>query len=172
MTEVDAAAADPPPSASQPVRASTRHVERMRRLARVLDSQFTVPGTQRSFGVDALLGLIPGVGGPLGLVMAASVIGEGVLAGARPSTVVRMVGIAVVDALLGAIPVLGQVSDFVFKANERNARIVASQRLDATRTTEQSRAVLVATIAGIFTALAVVSIATFALLVWLLRAIF
>ncbi len=112
-------------------------------LAELLDSRFRVPGTTRTFGVDALVGLIPGVGGSAGLILSALVILRAIRAGARPLTVVRMVGIAGLDAVIGSIPLLGSVVDFTFKANERNARILAAQELDPDRTAAESRRIVV-----------------------------
>lgn len=145
---------------------------RVRRLARVLDSQFPLPGTDRRVGVDAVVGLIPGIGGIAGLVLSAAVITQGIAIGARGATVVRMVGNAVIDAALNAIPVIGWVSDAFFKANERNVRLLATHALEPDRTQAESRRVVLLTGAGLAIAVVVVLALAVALLVALLTWLF
>lgn len=148
--------------------ASRRRLDRVQRMAKVLDSQFRVPGTSRTFGVDALLGLVPGVGAGAGLVASVALIVQAVLAGARVPTVARMLLIATGDALVGAVPVVGTLADFVIKANQRNARIVTSQALQPDRTTEESRRVVVTTLlvaAGLLVAVVLVAVLAVVLLV-------
>lgn len=141
-------------------------------LAELLDSRFRVPGTSRTFGVDALVGLVPGIGGGAGLVLSGLVILRAIRAGARVPTVVRMLGIAGLDAAVGSIPVLGSAWDFVFKANVRNARILQAQQLDPERTAAQSRRVVALAVAGVIVVALAVTALTIAAVVWLLRTLF
>lgn len=152
-----------------PARARFRQV---RRLSRVLDSQFPLPGTDRRFGVDAIIGLIPGIGGVAGLVLSAIVIAQGIAIGARPATVVRMVGNAGIDAALNAVPVIGWVSDLFFKANERNVALLATHALEPDRAEAESRRLLVLALAGVVLAVLLVALAAAALLVGLLTWLF
>jgi hypothetical protein len=93
-------------------------------LARWMDAKFRVPGTNFRFGLDGLLGLIPGVGdlstfaisGYLVLLMARN--------GASGYVLARMIFNIVVDAALGAIPVVGDLFDFVHKANVKNMKLM------------------------------------------------
>lgn len=126
--------------------------EQVRRLSHVLDSQFPLPGTDWRFGVDAVVGLIPGVGGIAGLALSSVVIAQGIAIGARGATVVRMLMNAGFDAALNAIPVLGWVSDLFFKANERNVRLLSTLALDPDRTREDSRRMVVTTVLAIVVA--------------------
>jgi hypothetical protein len=92
-------------------------------IARWMDTRFRIPGTNFRFGLDGLLGLIPGVGdlstfavsGYLVLLMAKN--------GASGYVLARMIFNIVIDAALGTIPVIGDLFDFVHKANVKNIRL-------------------------------------------------
>lgn len=144
----------------------------VRRLSRLLDSQFPLPGTDRRFGLDAVLGFIPGIGGAAGLVLSGVVIAQGIALGARGATVLRMLLNAAVDAVLNAVPVLGWVADLFFKANERNVRLLATHTLDPQRTRDESRRVVLLAGTGLVLAVVVVVAAAVAALVALLAWLF
>ncbi len=93
-------------------------------FSRVLDTKFRVPGTKQRFGVDFVLGLIPGVGDVLSLSMSGVLIATMARHGASPRLVVRMLINVFLDATIGAVPVLGNVFDFFYKANYRNAELM------------------------------------------------
>lgn len=142
------------------------------RLARLLDSQFRVPLTRMRFGVDGVLGLVPGVGDAAGLALSAMIIVQAVRLGARGSTVGRMVLNVAIDAVIGAIPGLGSVFDFAFKANNRNVSLLQRHEADPEGTAAESRAAvrrtLAAVVAGVVVALALIA----ALVVWILTLLF
>lgn len=102
----------------------------MEALARWMDARFRVPGTNIRFGLDGIIGLIPGVGdlstfavsGYLVLLMARNGAGGYVLA--------RMILNIVVDAALGAIPLVGDLFDFVHKANVKNMQLMRQYYVD------------------------------------------
>ncbi|HKY92390.1 MAG TPA: DUF4112 domain-containing protein [Nevskiaceae bacterium] len=121
--------ADPTAPAPGPAElASTRR--RMERLAWLLDGAVPVPGTSFRFGVDSIIGLIPGVGDVIGLALGAAILYEAIRIGAPRDLVGRMVGNTAADAVLGVVPVLGDVMDFAFKSNQRNAKLLMAH-LDA-----------------------------------------
>jgi hypothetical protein len=146
--------------------------EQVRRLARVLDEAFRVPGTKRRFGVDALVGLIPGVGDAAGLVLSSAVIIQAIKLGARGATVVRMVLNAGFDAAFGSIPVIGSIHDFVFKANTRNLRLLERHTIDPEATRAASGKAVRNTIMGAVIGLVAVTVALLALVVWVISVIF
>ncbi|MDD3761694.1 MAG: DUF4112 domain-containing protein [Nevskiales bacterium] len=98
--------------------------ERVRRLARLLDSAVGIPGTRWRFGVDALIGLIPVVGDVAGLLLGAYFFFEGLRIRAPRSVLLRMAANIVFDMLVGLLPVLGDLADFAFQSNARNARLL------------------------------------------------
>lgn len=146
--------------------------EQVRSLARLLDSQFRLPGTQRRFGIDGLLGLVPGIGDAAGLALSTIVIAQAVRLGARGSTAGRMVLNVAVDAVVGSVPVLGWIFDFAFKANTRNLELLERHTVDPEATSVESRKAIRRTIVLVVVAVVVVVFALFALLAWLLVLVF
>ena len=96
----------------------------MEKLAWVLDGAIPVPGTCFRFGVDSIIGLVPGVGDVVGLLLGAAILYEGVRIGAPRTLMVRMLRNSVLDAVMGVVPVIGDIADFAFKSNKRNARLL------------------------------------------------
>ena len=101
-----------------------RHLDRLRAIARLFDQAFAVPGTSWRFGIDALFGLVPGLGDVAGALVAiyALRVARGLRAPA--SIQLHMLGNVAIDALVGTIPLLGDLFDFVFKAQTRNLALL------------------------------------------------
>lgn len=99
-------------------------VDRLARLARLMDSQFRVPGTQWRFGLDPLVGLIPVVGDVTSAGFSLWIVFEAHRLGMPARTTARMLGNVALDLATGAIPILGDVFDAGFKANSRNIRLL------------------------------------------------
>ena len=93
-------------------------------VANLMDSAFVVPGLNRRVGLDAVLGLVPGVGDALSAAIASYIIWEARQLGLPRWKIARMIGNVAVDTAIGAIPFAGDVFDVFFKANERNLRII------------------------------------------------
>lgn len=100
------------------------------RLSKLMDSQFKLPGTSFRFGLDGLLGLIPGAGDLSTLAVSAYMISIMAKNGASGYVMARMVLNVVIDALLGAIPFIGDLFDFVFKANNKNMQLMREHYQD------------------------------------------
>jgi len=96
----------------------------VRTITRLLDDQFRIPGTSLRFGFDFLLGLVPGAGDLLSFTVSGVLVLTMVRYGASGMLVVKMIANLLVDALVGAIPLLGNIFDFGFKANRRNLRLL------------------------------------------------
>ena len=94
------------------------------KLARLLDSQWRIPGTQIRFGADALAGLVPVVGDLATAVLSAYIVARAADVGAPKSLLARMVGNVVLDTVVGSIPLIGSVFDVFYKANNRNIRLL------------------------------------------------
>ena len=97
--------------------------QRLGKLAWVLDSAIPLPGGY-SIGIDGLVGLIPGIGDGAAALVSTYIIAEGVRAGAPKSVLARMVGNVAVESAIGAIPIIGDLFDIVFKANVRNVALM------------------------------------------------
>ncbi|ARV58689.1 hypothetical protein BZZ01_08580 [Nostocales cyanobacterium HT-58-2] len=99
-------------------------LKRLRQLSRLLDRVITIPGTQVSIGLDPILGLIPVGGDFLGVMLSAYIVLESARLGAPAATLSRMVLNIIIDGLIGSIPILGDLFDVGWKANEYNIRLL------------------------------------------------
>jgi hypothetical protein len=99
-------------------------IARITVVAKLMDSAFMIPGLNRRVGLDAVLGLVPGVGDALSAALASYIIWEARQLGLPRWKIARMIGNVAMDTAIGAIPLAGDVFDVFFKANERNLRII------------------------------------------------
>ena len=90
------------------------------RLARLLDGQWRIPGTSIRFGVDALVGLIPGIGDAATGVVSAYIVYRAWRMGVPTGLLALMALNIGLDTVLGSIPLAGSVFDVFFRANQRN----------------------------------------------------
>jgi hypothetical protein len=102
----------------------TSRLDALRKVARLLDTAFPVPGTSARFGLDPILGLIPGLGDlvaplfTLGLILQARDIGV-------PGVVLfRMIANVAIDTIVGLVPLAGDLFDFAWKSNVRNLALL------------------------------------------------
>ena len=93
-------------------------------LANLMDSRFRIPGTNLRFGLDGIIGLIPGAGDLSTFAVSSYMLWIMARNGASGYVLARMVLNVLIDALIGAIPFVGDLFDFVFKANTRNLRLM------------------------------------------------
>ncbi|WP_375590327.1 DUF4112 domain-containing protein [Hoeflea alexandrii] len=96
----------------------------MDHLAGILDNRFRLPGTSIRFGLDSIVGLVPGIGDTLVAAPSIWMIWRGYVMGVGKLPLARMAANAGVDYVVGAIPLLGDVFDVGFKANLRNMAIL------------------------------------------------
>ena len=106
-------------------------IENLDRLSTLLDSRFRIPGTPIRFGWDSILGLIPGAGDLASLGPSAYLIYKGYRLGARKRTIIRMTANTGLDFIVGAVPILGDVFDLAFKANNRNFALLRKELVDS-----------------------------------------
>lgn len=102
---------------------SEGHLRQLRALARLLDSSIPLPGGYR-IGLDGLIGLIPGFGDAVGASLSAYIVWRAAQVGASWTTLLRMAGNVLIDGFVGLIPILGDLFDFAFKANQRNMELL------------------------------------------------
>ena len=96
----------------------------LNRISKLMDSRFTIPGTNIRFGLDPLLGLLPVAGDAAGLLVSGMLVAYMARYGASRKLVLLMAGNVLLDAIIGAIPLLGWLFDFYYKANDRNIRLM------------------------------------------------
>lgn len=136
----------------------------MERLAFLLDDAFRIPGTERRVGLDALVGLIPGIGDAAGLFASSYLLYEGARLGVTLATLLRMALNIGAEAVVGLVPGLGDLFGFAFKANNRNLRLIERHLDDAEATRRSSRTVL----ATVAVTLVLVTVALIAAGIWLI----
>lgn len=101
-----------------------RIVARLSRLARLMDASVRVPGTRFRFGLDPILGLVPGAGDTISGLISFYIVYEAKRLGVPAATLVRMIANVAVDILVGSVPLAGDLFDAVFKVNLRNLRMI------------------------------------------------
>ena len=132
-------------------------------LAHLLDDWFRVPGTSILFGLDGIIGLVPGLGDILAGLASCIIVIAAWFRGVPYVTLLRMVVNLGLDVLIGAIPILGDAFDIAWKANRRNYELMKKHLREPHRHTWKDYAflgVLVATLMALFLVPAI-------LLVWL-----
>jgi hypothetical protein len=97
---------------------------KLRRVAVLMDGVARVPGTRFRLGLNSLIGLPPGAGDAMLTAISLWIVWEGRKLNLPREKIVRMLGNVAVEAALGAVPVLGDVLDVVWKANLRNLAII------------------------------------------------
>ncbi|TDR85203.1 DUF4112 domain-containing protein [Enterovirga rhinocerotis] len=99
-------------------------IARLDALSRLLDNAFVVPGTKIRFGLDGVIGLVPGIGDMITTGLSAYLIFEARRLGLPRRAIARMVANLAFDAAIGIVPLVGDAADVMFKANRRNMRIL------------------------------------------------
>jgi hypothetical protein len=140
-------------------------LERLRRLGYLLDNSIPIPGTRFRVGLEAIVGLVPGVGDLVGGGFSAYIILQAARMGVPGSLLARMAWNLAVDALVGAIPFLGDLFDAGFKANLRNLALLEQHAQGPSKSRRASRR-FVAVLAVL---LVLVLVGAFALTVFLVQ---
>ncbi|HVS31650.1 MAG TPA: DUF4112 domain-containing protein [Thermoanaerobaculia bacterium] len=144
-------------------------LQRLRAFASLLDEAVRIPGVNRRVGLDAALGLIPGVGDVITAVMSAWIISGALRHRVPTPKVLRMIWYVIVDLLFGAIPLAGDVLDMLFKQNVRNMKILMqhrNRRLPPRRTSEIAASVTLIVILLVGVALLVL-VGTVGAIIWI-----
>lgn len=113
-------------------------MQRLKALAWLLDASIPLPGGWR-IGIDAILGLLPGVGDAVGAVLSAYIVNEARALGAPKSVLWRMLGNVAIETVIGSIPFAGDLFDAAFKANLRNLRLLERYQYDPIASRRSSR---------------------------------
>jgi Domain of unknown function (DUF4112) len=99
-------------------------LDRLRRVGWVLDSSFRVPGTGIRFGVDSIIGLVPGLGDLIAAGFSLYIIAESARLGVPRGLLLRMGWNVAVDTFVGEVPILGDLFDVAWKSNIRNIALL------------------------------------------------
>lgn len=126
----------------------------LRRLANLLDSSIRLPGGFR-IGLDGLIGLIPGIGDLLGTLISSYIVAAAARRGTSYTTIATMVYNIAVETIIGAIPIVGDIFDFAWKANEKNIALLEAYESDPQRSNRKNRVKLIVPIAVLLLVIAV-----------------
>jgi len=105
-----------------------RDLVALRHFARWMDEAFQIPGTRIRVGADALIGLIPGIGDVIGALLSTWIVVGALRYRVGPWVILRMIGNIVIDLVFGAVPVAGDVFDFLYEENVKNMRLLEKHR--------------------------------------------
>lgn len=139
----------------------------LRKWAVLLDSAFQVPGTRMRFGIDPIVGLLPGVGDLVTGFFSVMILLHSVRLRIPKIVVGRMVVNTVLDLLAGAVPVLGDLFDAGYKANLKNLRLLERHARPGVKP-EPSDYIFVGVCIAL---LALIAIVPIVILWWLLRTV-
>lgn len=113
-----------------PRRFNRRHAEegrildRVNRLAWLLDNAIHIPIINYRVGLDSIIGLVPVVGDAAGMLISSYIVAQALRLGVPRTVITRMVANILIEGLIGSIPIIGDLFDAVFKANARNVRLL------------------------------------------------
>jgi len=133
-------------------------------LSHVLDDWFRIPGTSFRFGIDGIVGLIPGIGDILGGLASTIIVLAAWFRGVPYVTILRMVANVGIEVAVGMIPFFGDWFDIAWKANRRNYALL-ERSLDAPRQNEWRDWLFLLGLAGVMLLLAVIPLL---LMTWVL----
>jgi hypothetical protein len=137
-------------------------------LSRVLDTWFKVPGTNIRFGLDGIVGFVPGIGDLLGGLASSIIVVAAYFRGAPFVTLARMVANLAIEVVVGAVPLLGNLFDIGWRANRRNYHLLERTLSTGRRDTWRDWIFMGLMMAG----LVLLAILPFVLLVTIGKAIF
>ncbi len=101
-----------------------RKLARLQRIARTMDKAWGIPFTRWRFGMDSVLGLVPGAGDAVNLVVGIYTLHLARQLGAPPALLVKMAANTGIDFGVGSVPVIGDILDLFFKSNVRNVKLL------------------------------------------------
>lgn len=99
-------------------------IQWVEQLSRMMDSRFIIPGTKIRFGIDPILSLLPVFGDLITFIISGMLIYTMRNHGASRNVAIKMILNATLDAVIGAVPIVGTIFDIFYKANDRNIKLL------------------------------------------------
>ncbi len=97
---------------------------RLKLLSKRLDNNFIIPGTKYKIGLDPIIGAIPVIGDLIGALLSTYIMYSGIKMGVPRSIVAQMATNIALDFTIGWIPIIGDIFDIIWKANQRNVKLI------------------------------------------------
>jgi hypothetical protein len=154
-----------PPLSQFPAIAESASNEQLNLIATWLDDRFVIPGTRIRFGLDALVGWIPGIGDAIAAFASLFIVVAAWKRGAARITLIRMLLNLSVENTLGAIPIIGDFAHIAWKANRRNYNLLLRDQQFRQRHTWQDWLFVV----GACTIMCLMFLAPFVLVIYLFK---
>lgn len=139
-------------------------------LAWLLDNSIKIPGTSWKIGLDGILGLIPGVGDLAAGGLSTYILYQAVKLKVPKAILARMTLNILLESVIGVIPVVGDLFDFVFKANQRNVDLMRQYVLNPKDTAQRSTLAVVGVIVALFVVMGLMVWGMFALVAAVIHA--
>lgn len=135
---------------------------RLKLLSKRLDNNFIIPGTKYKIGLDPIIGAVPVIGDLIGALLSTYIMYSGIKMGVSRSIVAQMATNIALDFAIGWIPIIGDIFDIIWKANQRNVKlieesIVVEEKESATANYMIIAGLVIILIVTIFVILAVIS---------------
>jgi hypothetical protein len=124
-------------------------IRRVQALARTLDTAIRIPGTGIRFGLDSIVGLVPGAGDLVSSLMSGYIVLASARLGVPPWVVMRMILNLGVDTLVGSVPLVGDLFDVGFRANVRNAALLERHVAEPDAARRSSKLAVMVAVAGV-----------------------
>jgi hypothetical protein len=140
-------------------------------LARLMDSVFSIPGTRIRFGLDAIIGLIPGLGDTLTSFVSLYILKFASRCGVPRVTLVRMSMNIAIDYVAGSVPLVGDVFDVCWKANLKNVELLQRYMLETPAAERRARSDDWLFVAGLGAGLIALLIGCVALAYWIVTSL-
>jgi hypothetical protein len=150
-----------------PAERNQRSLENLRRMARLFDAQFRVPGTGIRFGIDPLIGLVPGIGDLASPLLTIAMIWQAAMLRVPKVVLARMVLNALIDAGAGAIPVVGDLFDFAWKATEWNMALLERHAMPGRPPSSLDYLFVIVCVLVVVVAAAIPLVTAWAIVAWL-----
>jgi hypothetical protein len=150
-------------------------LNQVNRLAWLLDNSIRIPIVNYRVGLDALIGLIPGLGDTAGMLLSSFILMQAIRIGVPRTTLLRMLLNIGIETLIGMIPIVGDIFDAAFKANMRNVRLLSQaveRQQTGRRLTKATEKGAIALIIGALVAIIVLFVGAGVALFWWVVSLF
>lgn len=154
------------PEVVEPDSALPRDLLALKKFAILLDAAIEIPGMRRRIGLDPIIGLVPGVGDAVGAVLSAWIVVGAVRHRVPGPKLGRMIVNILIDVLFGAVPVLGDVVDFLWPENLKNVDLLIRYR--DRRRPPRSLASMGLMVGLLLAVIALAGLAAIGIVIWLL----